>query len=215
MLTVLQYLNSWHETLQHLGWIGVLAYAGVLVILGMILTPLAPFGVAAGVIFGFWGGVIAITIGTNLGAAINFLLARYVARAAVARRLAHHEKFRLIDAAIGHEGWKIIALLRLCPMPFGLANYGYGLTAIPFWHYCLATFFTIIPANCFFVWLGATAHESLAAVAGAQHARHPGEYVLLGLGLVAAFCALSYITRLAKAAVAKADRTSASEAPAA
>ena len=213
MLTVLHYLNSWHDALQSLGWIGVVAYAAGLVVLGMIFTPLAPFAVAAGVIFGFWGGVAAITLGTNLGAAINFLLARYVARAAIARRLAHHEKFRLIDAAIGHEGWKIIALLRLCPMPFGLANYCYGLTAIRFSHYFLATFFAIIPANCFFVWLGTTAHDSLAAVAGAQRARHPGEYVLLGLGLVAAFCALSYITRLAKAAVAKADRA-AGEAPA-
>jgi uncharacterized membrane protein YdjX (TVP38/TMEM64 family) len=213
MSTLLQYLNSWHDTLQHLGWIGVLAYSGGLVVLGLILTPLAPFALGAGAIFGVWGGVVAITLGTNLGAALNFLLSRYVARAAIARRLAHHEKFRLIDAAIGHEGWKIIALLRLCPMPFGLANYCYGLTAIRFWPYFFATFFAIIPANCFFVWLGATAHDGLAAVTGTQHARHPGEYVLLGLGLVAAFCALNYITRLAKAAVAKADRTAAGEAP--
>ena len=215
MSTLLQHLNSWHDALQHLGWIGVLAYTGGLVLLGLVLTPLAPFAMAAGAIFGFWGGFIAITLGTNLGAILNFLLARYVAREAIARRLARHEKFRLIDAAIGREGWKIIALLRMCPMPFGLANYCYGLTAIRFWPYFFATFFAIIPGNCFFVWFGASAHEGLKAVSGAQHARHPGEYVLLAIGLVAAFCALTFITRLAKAAVAKADREAAAEAPAA
>ena len=210
----LQYLNAWHDTLQHLGWIGVLAYAAGVVLLGMVLTPLAPFGLAAGAIFGFWGGVVAITLGTVLGAAINFLIARHVARAAISRYLAHHEKFRLIDAAIGREGWKIIAMLRLCPMPFGLANYCYGLTSIPFWPYFFATFFAIIPANCFFVWLGASAQEGLAAFTGAQRPRHPAEYAILGVGLIAGFCALSYITRLAKAAVAKSDRAATGEASA-
>jgi uncharacterized membrane protein YdjX (TVP38/TMEM64 family) len=198
-------LELWHDTLQHLGWLGVFGYAIGLVLLQMLFIPLAVFGVAAGAIFGFWKGVLAITIGTNAGAVVNFLLSRYVARGALTRYLAHHEKFRLIDAAIGREGGKIIALLRLCPLPFGLANYCYGLTAIRFWPYSIATFFAIIPANCFFVWIGASAHEGLAAATGATHARHPGEYVLLGVGLVAGFCALNYIARVAKAAVARTE----------
>lgn len=207
-------LDHWHTTLQAWGWLGVFGYALALVVLQMGFIPLAIFGVAAGAIFGFWKGVIAITIGTNIGAVINFLLSRYVARGAVSRYLSHHEKFRLIDAAIGREGGKIIALLRLCPMPFGLANYAYGLTAIPFWPYFIATFLAIIPANCFFVWLGASAQEGLALASGAGRPRHPGEYVLMGVGLVAAFCALNYIARVAKAAVAK-GAPAADEAPAA
>src|ERR1700710_1075876 len=149
---LLSRLDQWHDTLQHLGWLGVLGFAIGLVVLQMAFIPLSVFAIAAGAIFGFWEGVLAITIGTNVGAIVNFLLARYVARGAVTRYLAHHEKFRLIDAAIGREGGKIIALLRLCPMPFGLANYAYGLTAIRFWPYTIATFLAIIPANCFFVW---------------------------------------------------------------
>jgi uncharacterized membrane protein YdjX (TVP38/TMEM64 family) len=197
-------LDQWHDTLQQLGWLGVLGYSVALVLLQMVFIPLAVFGIAAGAIFGFWKGVIAITIATNTGAVVNFLLSRYVARGAVTRYLAHHEKFRLIDAAIGREGGKIIALLRLCPMPFGLANYCYGLTAIPFRSYFIATFLAIIPANCFFVWVGASAHD-LAAATSAGHADHPGKYVLLGVGVVAGICALNYIARLAKAAVSKGE----------
>jgi len=197
-------LDQWHATLQQLGWLGVLGYAIGLIVLQMVFIPLAVFAVAAGAIFGFWKGVFAITIGTNAGAVINFLLSRYVARGAVTRYLSHHEKFRLIDAAIGREGGKIIALLRLCPMPFGLANYAYGLTAIRFWPYFIATFLAIIPANCFFVWVGASAHD-LAAATTAGHTHNPGEYVLLGVGLVAGLCALNYIARIAKAAVARTE----------
>ena len=215
MSAILQHLLSrldlWHDTLQHLGWLGVLGYACSLVPLQMVFIPLSVFAVAAGAIFGFWKGLLAITIGTNTGAVLNFFLSRYVARGAVTRYLAHHEKFRLIDAAVGREGGRIIALLRLCPLPFGLANYCYGLTSVAFWPYIIATFFAIIPANCFFVWIGASAHDGLSAVAGPGHARNPGEYVLLVVGLVAGFCALNYIARVAKAAV---SRTAPAPAPA-
>ncbi len=198
-----------HEKFAQLGWLGVLAYAGALVLLQMVIVPLAPFALGAGGIFGFLQGFVAITLGTNAGAALNFLIARHLARNAVQRWLGHHEKFRLIDSAVGREGWKIIALLRLCPIPFGLANYAYGLTAIGFWPYFLATFFAIIPANCFFVWLGASAHHGLAAATGAEQAKHPGEYIFLAVGLIAAFFVLRHITKLAKAAVAKADQPAA------
>lgn len=198
-------LLAWLDQFQHLGWPGVFAYAGGIVLLQLVGIPLSPFALGAGGVFGFWQGLIALTIGTNAGAAVNFLISRHLARDAVNRWLGHHEKFRLIDRAIGREGWKIIALLRLCPMPFGLANYAYGLTAIGFWPYFLATFVAIIPANCFFVWLGFSAHHGLAAAAGAEHAKHPGEYVFVAVGLIAAFFALRHITNLARAAVAKAD----------
>ncbi|EDY16779.1 SNARE associated Golgi protein [Chthoniobacter flavus Ellin428] len=205
-------LDQWHATLQQLGWVGVLGYAIGLVVLQMAFVPLAVFGVAAGAIFGFWKGVIAITIGTNMGAAINFLISRYVARGAVSRYLSHHEKFRLIDAAIGREGGKIVALLRLCPMPFGLCNYAYGLTAIRFWPYFIATFLSIIPANCFFVWIGASAHD-LAAASSADHSHQTGKYILLGVGAIAGICALNYIARIAKAAVSKGEPAAVDQAP--
>lgn len=206
MTRLLEKFNALHDSFQQLGWLGWLAYVGSVVVLQMFLVPLSPVAIAGGAIFGFRGGWLGITIGTNLGAIINFLIARYVARGAVQRYLANHEKFRLIDAAIGREGGKIIALLRLCPIPFGLANYAYGLTAVRLWPYALATFLAIIPANCFFVWLGVTAQEGVALAAGQGRARHPGEYVLLGVGIVAAFFALRYIARVAKAAVDRGEQ---------
>ncbi len=214
MSALLEKFNSLHDSFQQLGWVGWLAFVGCIVVLQMFLVPLSPAAIAAGAIFGFRGGLLAITVGTNLGAAVNFLIARYLARRAVTRYLAHHEKFRLIDAAIGREGGKIVALLRLCPIPFGLANYAYGLTAVRLWPYLIATFFAIIPGNFFFVWFGVTAHEGLAVASGTARVRHPGEYVLLGVGLVAAFFALRYVTRVAKAAVEKGDRQAAPAPPA-
>lgn len=201
MSALIEWLTASQQFFRELGWLGVLAYAGVIFAVQLFLVPLMPFAVGAGVFFGFGRGWVALTLGTALGAAINFLIARYVARDAIASRLERHEKFRLIDAAIGREGWKIVALLRFCPIPFGLANYCYGLTAVRFWPYFWATVAAVIPANSFFIWLGASAQEGLQAALGAGK-QHPFKYVLLGLGLAAAFAALTYISRIARAAVA-------------
>ncbi len=206
---VQQVLALQHSFLE-LGLLGMLAYAGVIAVFQMTLLPLSPIAIAAGFIFGIQRGFVVVTLGTAAGAAINFLIARHLARGPFERRLARNEKFRLIDAAIGREGGKIVALLRFCPIPFGFANFCYGLTAIPFWPYFIASVLAIIPGNFFFTWLGATAHEGIQAVMGAGRPRHPAEYVLMGAGLLAGFIALTYVTKLARAAVARADEAQAS-----
>ena len=85
------------------------------------------------------GRYLGLMLGCALGASVNFLISRHLARERVARWLGSHEKFRLIDDAIGREGWKIVLLLRFVPIPFGLANYCYGLTPVRFWPYLAAT----------------------------------------------------------------------------
>ena len=201
---------QWQGTLQSYGWLGVLGFALAMAVFQMALIPLSVFALAAGAIFGFQKAFIAVTIGTNIGAVINFMVARYVARGAVSRYLSHHEKFRLIDAAIGREGGKIVALLRLCPLPFGLTNYCYGLTSVRFWPYMIATFCSIIPGNMLFPYMGASAQEGLAAMTGAGRQRHPAEYALMAVGILAALFALRYIAGVAKAALAKGESTPAS-----
>lgn len=211
-----QWLANSQEYFQQLGWAGVLLYAGAIVLVQLVCAPLSPVAIAGGLIFGFTRGFAAITIGTAAGALVNFVLARYFLRGPIARRLERNEKFRLIDAAIGREGWKIVALLRFCPIPFGLANYSYGLTAIALVPYLAATVFAIIPGNLFFVWLGVTAHAGVAAATGAGRPRHPIEYLFLAVGLLAAFFALRQISRIARRALERrepATPSPASETP--
>jgi uncharacterized membrane protein YdjX (TVP38/TMEM64 family) len=200
---ILHQVLAFQQTLLDLGWIGVLAYALFIAIFQMTLAPISPAAIAGGLMLGLGRGFAAVTIGTALGAALNFLLARHGARRLFERRLKNHEKFRLIDDAIGREGWKIVALLRFCPVPFGLANFCYGLTAIAFWPYLAATAAAIVPGNFFFSYLGSTAQQGLQAMTGASHHRHPGEYVILGVGLLATFLALTYVGKIARAALTK------------
>jgi uncharacterized membrane protein YdjX (TVP38/TMEM64 family) len=208
-----QYFLHWETFFRGLGFLGVLAFALTIVVLQLFCLPLSPFGIMAGLFFGLANGFAAVEIGTGVGAAINFLISRHVLRERVARWLGTHEKFRLIDTAIGREGWKIVALLRFCPIPFGLANYSYGLTAVGFLPYMLATVCAIVPANFFFVWFGATSHDlALTVLTGGGVKAAPNHAIFTVVGLIAFFVALTYIGKIARSAIARHDPASSVEA---
>lgn len=111
----------------------------------MILCPLSPMAIAAGMKYGFWYGLLAVSIGTNIGAIINFLIVR--------------AGFKKIKGFNGIEDYKTVALLRYCPIPFGLANYTFGASKVSFKNYVLGTLIGILPLDCFYVLIGATSRD--------------------------------------------------------
>ncbi len=206
---LIHFLERLQVTLEQLGGWGILAFAGIFLVVQLVLIPGAPLAIAAGFFFGFGKGLVAVMLGCLLGATVNFWIARSLARGWVQRRFGGNPKFRVIDRAVEREGWKIVTLLRFVPIPFGLSNYSYGLTGIHFVPYLLATFFGVIPANSLLVWIGATSQGELAAVLGKGRARHPLEYVLLVVGFIAAIIVLRHITKIARAAVARGNEAEA------
>ncbi len=114
-------LGFWGPVVFILGY----AVATVAFIPGSLLT------LAAGAIFGLVEGTIYTLIGATLGSSGAFLVARYLARRKIERKIAGNAKFAAIDRAVGREGFKIVALLRLSPaFPFSLLNYALGLTQV-------------------------------------------------------------------------------------
>ena len=54
--------------------------------------------------------------------------------------------FQAIDNAIGEDGFRVVALLRLSPLlPFALSNYLYGLTSVKPRPYILASWLGMLP----------------------------------------------------------------------
>lgn len=203
---LVSFLKSLQLWLDQYPAVGGLIFAGIFVLVQLFMVPVSPLGMAAGLFFGFWKGFFALMLGCAAGATVNFFLVRWFARDYVRRKMGGNEKFRLIETAIAREGWRIVALLRFVPIPFGLANYCYGLTPIPFVPYLAATCLAIIPANSFFVWMGSTFNGELSELV-AGRARHPLEYVFLGLAIVAAALALKLVAKAARTAVGRNGET--------
>lgn len=171
----------------------VVAYA----LLVTIFFPASVLTLAAGAVFGLGMGTAVCSAGSTLGAALSFLVSRYLARSWIARKMKANAKFLAIDKAVANEGWRVVALTRLSPIfPFGVINYVFGITAIRFFPYVLSSWLAMIPGTVLYVYFGTLGRFILEG-----RERGVWEWVLSGLGLCATIAVIVLITRSARRAM--------------
>jgi uncharacterized membrane protein YdjX (TVP38/TMEM64 family) len=127
----------------------------------LIFFPRTVLAVAAGAVFGVWGGTLWSALGSVLGAVAGFLLARYVNGGLVDLESLKRLGPVLLRAERG--GWRAVAALRLIPViPHTLANYALGLTRLELGEYALGSLLGQLPMTIACADFGA-AGETLAA----------------------------------------------------
>jgi len=182
-----------------LGAVGVALFIVLYVLATVLFLPGSVLTLGAGAVYGVVWGSIYVSLASTLGATAAFLVGRYLARDAIARKIAQNDRFAAIDKAVAREGWKIVGLTRLSPVfPFTLLNYAFGLTQVRLGHYVLASWIGMMPGTVMYVYLG-----SLAKAAASSEGRTTGEWLLYGVGLLATVVVTVYVTRLAKKALAQ------------
>jgi pyruvate/2-oxoglutarate dehydrogenase complex dihydrolipoamide dehydrogenase (E3) component/uncharacterized membrane protein YdjX (TVP38/TMEM64 family) len=200
-----KYLHIQDLLKSALGWIeklgpwGVVIFVGLYVVATVLFVPGSVLTLGAGALFGVALGSVCVSISATLGATAAFLVGRYLARDAIARKIETDEKFATIDRAVADEGWKIVFFTRLSPVfPFTLLNYAFGLTRVKLSHFVLASWLGMIPGTVMYVYLG-----SLVNVGAGHRQRTTGEWILYGVGLLATIAVTVSVTRLARKALAK------------
>ena len=130
----------------------------------------AAFARALGVGLGVLVGSCVVFIGLSAGALLAFLLARYLLHDLVQRQLQRWRVTAAIDAALRHEGLKVMVLLRLSPLiPYNFFNYIIAATSVSFRDYSIALV-AMLPATFGYVYIGATVAETAAAAAASGQA---------------------------------------------
>lgn len=204
---LLQALRTW---IAGLGPWGPVIFALIYAVWAVAFLPGSALTLAGGAIFGLGVGFAAVICGATLGAALSFLIARYVAREKVSKMARSNPKFGAIDQAIEEGGWKIVAMLRLSPaIPFNLQNYLYGLTPIRFWPCVLTSAIFMMPGTLLYVYLGYVGGQGLAAASGGGASTE--RWALIGVGLAATVGVTVYVTKLAQKALLQ--QTSLAEPP--
>ena len=184
------------------------AVAAVAFVPGSLLT------LAAGAVFGIGPGTLYVFVGATLGATAAFLVARYIARAAIERRINNYPRFAAVDEAVAKEGGKIVFLLRLSPVfPFVLLNYALGLTRVKLRDYVVASL-GMLPGTLLYVYYGKVAGDVAALAAGGQSTERGWEhYLFLGVGLVATLAVTTVVTRMAGRALRNVETVETKEEP--
>jgi uncharacterized membrane protein YdjX (TVP38/TMEM64 family) len=112
ILLVLKYLHVQDLLKAALDWIGRLGpwgpviFIGIYVVAAVLFVPGSVLTLGAGALFGVVLGSFCVSISATLGATAAFLVGRYLARDAIARKIERNEKFAAIDRAVAGEGWK-------------------------------------------------------------------------------------------------------------
>lgn len=153
---------------------------------------------AAGAIWGVGVGSVAVLFGRVLGSAATFLLVRHVAGRWIARRMAADAGFAAVSEAVGREGFRIVVLLRLCPLfPVIMLNYALGLTRVSLTAYAAGTFFGMIPRTVFVAYAGSGARSVAGLATGGEmdFAVHP---VLYWAGLAASLTLVVVLAHTAR-----------------
>jgi uncharacterized membrane protein YdjX (TVP38/TMEM64 family) len=135
--------------------------------------------VAAGALFGLWGGFGVSLVATLLAAAIGFIVGRYLARDWVERRF--HDRVEMINRGVKREGVVYLMAMRFNPLiPFFLINFGMGMTRMPLWVFVATSFFGLMPASLVYSVAG-TELARIETPSDILSARLIGSLILLSL----------------------------------
>jgi uncharacterized membrane protein YdjX (TVP38/TMEM64 family) len=144
-------------------------------------------------------------VASTIGAALAFLVGRYLVRDSVRTWVADNPKFAAVDAAVARRGWWIVFLLRLSPVfPFNLLNYALGLTGVSFTRYVLASWVGMLPGTIAYVLVG---------VAGKQALSGDEKVWYWVLAAVATLVVTVFITRVATRAIRSEPEASVTVSP--
>ncbi|MFE7189363.1 TVP38/TMEM64 family protein [Kitasatospora sp. NPDC057541] len=121
--------------------------------------PRPALNAAAGLLLGVQQGLLLAVLGTTLGAAVAFGLARWLGQDAL-RRFLRGRMLLALDRRFTDQGFRSVLLLRLLPgLPFQAATYGAAVSGVRFPAFILATALGVVPVTAVYVAAAATARE--------------------------------------------------------
>lgn len=147
-----RYLKELQDWIKGFGLWGPVVFVALYAAATVLALPGSALTALAGGIFGSLVGIATVSAGSTLGAALAFLVARYLARDSVEKWLAGNEKFQRLDRLAERQGAVVVAITRLVPLfPFNLLNYGFGLTRVPFGTYVFFSWLCMLPLTILYV----------------------------------------------------------------
>ncbi|MBZ0257299.1 TVP38/TMEM64 family protein [bacterium] len=146
------WLESAQSWIESLGFWGPVVYVLLYIAATVACFPGSIVTIMGGALFGSVLGTILVSIASTTGAAICFLIARYVARDSIKVWLEGNERFQTLDRLTEREGDLIVMFTRLVPLfPFNLLNYGFGLTRVRFATYVFYSWLCMLPFTIVYV----------------------------------------------------------------
>lgn len=200
---IAKWTSRFVEWVRTLGFWGALLYFLIYVAGTVLFVPGTALTLGSGLLFGVLWGTLLVSLASVSGATIAFLIARSFGREWTRKRIERYPKFKILDRAIGENGFKLVLLMRLQPVfvPFAILNYALGLTRVRLRDYVLASWIGMLPATTLYVYVGTSLKSISDLVQGKVPAAGHWHQLLFWGGLVLSAMLLAISTRIAKQAL--------------
>lgn len=122
----------------------------------VIFFPATILTVLAGVLFGFWWGVLCVFVGENFSASFAYFLGKYFGADILEKKGGKNNFLKKWKKRLQENSFQTVLIMRFIYLPFDLTNFTCGILKIKWRQYFAATFIGIIPGVLTFVSLGAS-----------------------------------------------------------
>ncbi|MGC4122273.1 MAG: TVP38/TMEM64 family protein [Myxococcales bacterium] len=198
LLPVSEWLAAAVDWARQAGALGMGAYFAVAVVAASLLVPKVLLVFGAGFAFGAVGGLAVGLFASVTAATFSFAIGRTVGRSWIEAKVAKDVRWRGVDEAVERDGFGIVLLMRLSPLfPYGLVNYGLGLTRVRARDFVVASLLGMVPLNALYAWTGSMAPSVAQALAG-RSAWGPWDWATGAAGLVASLGVVFLLMRAAR-----------------
>jgi phospholipase D1/2 len=185
-LPVLRLIVAGAKALHGMGWPGALLTALAIYLLTLLLFPIIPLIVAAGWLYGTWGGALISLAAVVASAATAFAAARALGSGAAAQALLTRPRARALAELAAEGGIVTVALVRLSPiLPFTPSNAVMGLTTMRLRDVVLGTALGMTPGVLLYCWAGSLL-PSAEAIEQGEPVHGAVGWILLAVALAAA-----------------------------
>lgn len=166
-------LISLFETFRTSPW-APLALIGLFVVGSPLGIPASPLILAGGAAFGLYYGWLYNFIGTVLGAASSFLLAKALGREFMVHFVGE-KRLKKIEGLLDRHGFWTIVRSRFVPVPFVITNFAAALVGVRLGTFIGATAVGLAPSMLIYTYFG----KALYDVAGKNRQEVLGKLVVV------------------------------------
>ncbi|PRP79373.1 hypothetical protein PROFUN_12923 [Planoprotostelium fungivorum] len=193
-------------------WIRGLGIWGNAICCAIFILTTLPFGtgytevaIACGFLYDLWIGVATTFIGTVcFGSPIAFFMCKYLFNKPVMKYINKKEKLKILLKAVQSNGFTIIFLMRLSPVPMGIQNALFAVAGIRFWVFITATGLGLLPEMFVWVNMGKTINNISEIVSGHKSGTAPK--VIMGVQIGITVILLIFMVLLGRHVLNKAMR---------
>ncbi len=143
------------ESIQALGWVGILIYV-VFLVIAIVIGPIpsTPVTIAAGAVWGPVTAGIFGVVGIYLGSLTAYFIGRTLGRSVVRALLGKTIYFSSHRGEV-YLGWLVFVTHSMPFLPYDLVSYGAGISGMSFLIYAFACLMGVIPCIFFLTCMGA------------------------------------------------------------